>query len=58
MVDRVIEIRGDNTELTAIKNVTVNEPHFTGHYPGNPIMPGVLQIEAMAQTAGVLMPIR
>ena len=58
MVDRVIEIKSDNTELTAIKNVTVNEPHFTGHYPGNPIMPGVLQIEAMAQVAGVLMLLR
>lgn len=58
MVDRVIEIKDDNTELTAIKNVTVNEPHFTGHYPGNPIMPGVLQIEAMAQVAGVLMLLR
>jgi len=58
MVDRVIEIKDDNTELTAVKNVTVNEPHFTGHYPGNPIMPGVLQIEAMAQVAGVLMLLR
>lgn len=55
MVDRVLEIKEDKTELVAVKNVTVNEPHFTGHYPGNPIMPGVLQIEAMAQTAGVLM---
>jgi UDP-3-O-[3-hydroxymyristoyl] N-acetylglucosamine deacetylase / 3-hydroxyacyl-[acyl-carrier-protein] dehydratase len=58
MVDRVIEIKEDKTELTALKNVTVNEPQFTGHYPGNPIMPGVLQIEAMAQTAGVLMLLR
>lgn len=58
MVDRVIEIKEDKTELTAVKNVTVNEPHFTGHYPGNPIMPGVLQIEAMAQTAGILMIMR
>jgi UDP-3-O-[3-hydroxymyristoyl] N-acetylglucosamine deacetylase / 3-hydroxyacyl-[acyl-carrier-protein] dehydratase len=55
MVDRVIEIKEDKTQLVAVKNVTVNEPHFTGHYPGNPIMPGVLQIEAMAQAAGVLM---
>ena len=55
MVDRVLEIKEDKTELVAVKNVTVNEPHFTGHYPGNPIMPGVLQIEAMAQAAGVLM---
>lgn len=58
MVDRVIEIKEDKTELTALKNVTVNEPQFTGHYPGNPIMPGVLQIEAMAQAAGVLMLLR
>lgn len=54
MVDRVVEFRGDD-ELTAIKNVTINEPFFQGHYPGQPIMPGVLQIEAMAQAAGILM---
>lgn len=54
MVDRVVEFRGAN-ELTAIKNVTFNEPYFQGHYPGHPIMPGVLQIEAMAQAAGILM---
>lgn len=54
MIDRVVEFRGDN-ELTAIKNVTINEPYFQGHYPGMPIMPGVLQIEAMAQAAGILL---
>lgn len=54
MVDRVIEFRGDD-ELTAIKNVTINEPFFQGHYPGQPIFPGVLQIEAMAQASGILM---
>ncbi|MCH6256601.1 bifunctional UDP-3-O-[3-hydroxymyristoyl] N-acetylglucosamine deacetylase/3-hydroxyacyl-ACP dehydratase [Puniceicoccaceae bacterium K14] len=54
MIDRVVEFRGDD-ELVAIKNVTINEPYFQGHYPGMPIMPGVLQIEAMAQAAGVLM---
>ena len=54
MIDRVLEFRGDD-ELTAIKNVTINEPYFQGHYPGQPIMPGVLQIEAMAQAAGILM---
>lgn len=54
MVDRVVEFRGDN-ELTAIKNCTINEEYFQGHYPGQPIMPGVLQIEAMAQAAGILM---
>lgn len=54
MVDRVIEIKSD-TEITAIKNVTINEPYFMGHFPGNPVMPGVLQIESMAQAAGLLM---
>ena len=42
-------------ELVAIKNVTINEPFFQGHFPGNPVMPGVLQLEAMAQAAGILM---
>lgn len=54
MIDRVIEI-GEEPELTAIKNVTINEPFFSGHFPGQPVMPGVLQIEAMAQAAGLLM---
>lgn len=54
LVDRVIEVRGQD-ELTAIKNVTINEPFFQGHFPGNPVMPGVLQLEAMAQAAGILM---
>ena len=54
MIDRVLEFIGD-TELVAIKNVTVNEPYFQGHYPGEPVMPGVLQIESMAQAAGILM---
>jgi UDP-3-O-[3-hydroxymyristoyl] N-acetylglucosamine deacetylase / 3-hydroxyacyl-[acyl-carrier-protein] dehydratase len=53
MIDRVAKI--DGTRLLAIKNVTVNEPFFQGHYPGHPIMPGVLQLEAMAQAAGILM---
>jgi UDP-3-O-[3-hydroxymyristoyl] N-acetylglucosamine deacetylase / 3-hydroxyacyl-[acyl-carrier-protein] dehydratase len=53
MIDRVIEIKGAE-ELVAIKNVTFNEPYFGGHFPGNPVMPGVLQLEAMAQAAGVL----
>lgn len=52
MVDRVVEVGDD--ELTAIKNVTINEPFFQGHFPGYPVMPGVLQVEAMAQAAGVL----
>jgi len=53
MLDRVVEMTPDT--LTAIKNITFNEPFFQGHYPGNPVMPGVLQIEAMAQAAGILM---
>ena len=53
MVDRVIDIRGDEHGI-GIKNVTFNEPHFQGHFPGNPVFPGVLMIEGMAQTAGVL----
>lgn len=53
MIDKVIDIDGDNSAI-GIKNVTVNEPHFQGHFPGQPIMPGVLIIEAMAQTAGVI----
>ncbi|MBN9439679.1 3-hydroxyacyl-ACP dehydratase FabZ [Bosea sp. (in: a-proteobacteria)] len=53
LVDRVIEMDGDASGI-GIKNVTVNEPQFTGHFPGRPVFPGVLMIEAMAQTAGVL----
>ncbi len=53
MVDRIIEIEA-NTKAVGIKNVTINEPFFQGHFPGNPIMPGVLIVEAMAQIAGVL----
>ncbi len=53
MIDRVVELA--EMSLTAIKNVTINEPFFQGHYPGNPVMPGVLQIEAMAQAAGILL---
>jgi UDP-3-O-[3-hydroxymyristoyl] N-acetylglucosamine deacetylase/3-hydroxyacyl-[acyl-carrier-protein] dehydratase len=54
MVDRIVELRSA-TELVAIKNVTFNEPFFQGHFPGHPVMPGVLQVEAMAQAAGILM---
>ena len=53
MVDRVTRIEGN--EITAEKNVTINEPFFQGHFPGHPVMPGVLQLEAMAQVAGILM---
>lgn len=54
MIDRVVSI-SDEGELIAIKNVTFNEPFFQGHFPGQPVMPGVLQVEAMAQAAGILM---
>ncbi len=54
LVDRVAEFVG-NEELVAIKNVTINEPYFAGHFPGNPVMPGVLQLEAMAQASGLLL---
>lgn len=53
LVDKVIELETD-TRLVAIKNVTVNEPVFSGHFPGNPIFPGVMIIEALAQAAGLL----
>ena len=53
MVDRVTKI--DGNKITAIKNVTINEPYFQGHFQGHPIMPGVLQLEAIAQVAGILM---
>jgi UDP-3-O-[3-hydroxymyristoyl] N-acetylglucosamine deacetylase/3-hydroxyacyl-[acyl-carrier-protein] dehydratase len=52
MVDRVTKI--DGNKITAIKNVSINEPYFAGHFPGHPIMPGVLQLEAIAQVAGIL----
>ena len=53
LVDKIIEIDSDNSAI-GIKNVTANEPHFTGHFPDQPIMPGVLLIEGMAQTAGAI----
>ena len=53
LVDRIIEIELGN-RVVGLKNVTANEPFFQGHFPGNPIMPGVLIIEAMAQVGGVL----
>ena len=54
LVDRAVDVV-PGEKGTGIKNVTVNEPFFQGHFPGNPVMPGVLQIEAMAQTAGIVM---
>jgi UDP-3-O-[3-hydroxymyristoyl] N-acetylglucosamine deacetylase/3-hydroxyacyl-[acyl-carrier-protein] dehydratase len=56
MVDRIAEMEGNH--IVGIKSVTINEPYFQGHFPGHPVMPGVLQLEAIAQVAGVLMIIR
>lgn len=53
LVDRIHSIDGDNSAV-GVKNVTFNEPHFLGHFPGKPVMPGVLIVEAMAQTAGAI----
>jgi 3-hydroxyacyl-[acyl-carrier-protein] dehydratase len=53
LVDRVIEIV-PNVSVVALKNATINEPFFQGHFPGHPVMPGVLIVEAMAQAAGLL----
>ena len=53
MVDKVLKI--DGNKITAAKNVTINEPYFQGHFGNHPIMPGVLQLEAIAQVAGILM---
>jgi 3-hydroxyacyl-[acyl-carrier-protein] dehydratase len=53
LVDRVVEVEGDK-RIVALKNVSINEPFFEGHFPGSPVMPGVLTIEAMAQAGAVL----
>ena len=52
LVDKIIEL--SETHVVAIKNVTYNEPFFQGHFPGNSVMPGVLQVEALAQTGGII----
>jgi UDP-3-O-[3-hydroxymyristoyl] N-acetylglucosamine deacetylase/3-hydroxyacyl-[acyl-carrier-protein] dehydratase len=54
MVDRIVSFSGE-TQCTGVKSVTINEPFFQGHFPGQPIMPGVLQLEAMAQVGSILM---
>ncbi|EJF77583.1 3-hydroxyacyl-ACP dehydratase FabZ [Bartonella birtlesii] len=53
LIDRIVDINGEQ-EAVGIKNITINEPHFTGHFPVRPVMPGVLILEAMAQTAGAI----
>lgn len=53
LIDKIINVQ-DDVKAVGIKNVTFNEPHFGGHFPGDPIMPGVLIVEAMAQTAGAI----
>lgn len=55
LVDRVIEL--EENKIVALKNITVNEPFFPGHFPDAPLMPGVLQCEALAQTAGLYLPL-
>lgn len=53
LIDRLVSIRGEESGI-GIKNVSINEPQFQGHFPGNPVFPGVLIVEGMAQTAGVM----
>ncbi len=53
MIDRVLEL-DPGKRIVALKNVTINEPHFTGHFPSQPVMPGVLMVEAIAQACGIM----
>lgn len=58
LVDRILEVAEDGTKCRGLKNVTINEPFFQGHYPGTPIMPGVLIVECMAQVAAATLLMR
>ncbi|MDF7809448.1 3-hydroxyacyl-ACP dehydratase FabZ [Pontiellaceae bacterium B12219] len=55
LVDRILEVDIENQKIVGYKNLTFNEPFFQGHFPTEPIMPGVMQLEAMAQVAGILL---
>jgi len=55
LVDRIVDLDTENQRITGYKNLTFNEPFFQGHFPDEPIMPGVMQLEAMAQIAGILL---
>jgi beta-hydroxyacyl-ACP dehydratase FabZ len=55
LVDRIVEVDIEEQRITGYKNLTFNEPFFQGHFPNEPIMPGVMQLEAMAQVAGILL---
>lgn len=55
MLDRIVEIDFDEKRIVGMKNLAANEPYFQGHFPNDPIMPGVLQLEAMAQVGGILL---